>query len=110
MAYIKFARNESNEADNMLLNIDNIVTMNASAISSGSATLTVKTGNVVQLSSSSPEVIAYALTVSVGDDMTRGGIVQSVIDAIEKSGFDGGAAVKVAGLTVTSVTIDGDSL
>jgi hypothetical protein len=110
MAYIKFARNQSNEADNMLLNIDNIVTMNASAISSSSATLTVKTGNVVLQDATNPEIIAYALTVSVVDDMTREGIVQSVIDAIEKSGFDGGAAVKVAGLTVTGVSITGDTL
>ena len=110
MAYIKFARNQSNEANNMLVNVDNIVAINATVVASNSSTLTMKSGIVVHQDADNPEVISYALSVSVGDGMTKGSIVQSVIDAIEKSGADGGAAVKVAGLTVTGVTIAGDTL
>ena len=108
MAYIKFARNQTNEATEMLVNVDDIVTMN-----SGSATnLVIKTGKVVLQDATNPEVIMYTLQVAAtgGATLTRPNIVQKVIDTIEKSGYDGGTAPTVPDMEVELVTIAGGTL
>tara|TARA_Y100001963_G_scaffold49573_1_gene69546 strand:+ start:804 stop:1127 length:324 start_codon:yes stop_codon:yes gene_type:complete len=107
MAYIKFARNQSNEATEMLLNIDDIVTMN----SSGATNLVIKTGKVVLQDATNPEVLIYTLQVAGtgGVTLTRPTIVQKVIDTIEKAGLSGPTPT-VPDMEVQLVTISGDTL
>jgi len=107
MAYIKFARNQTNEAAEMLVNVDNIITMN----SSGATNLVIKTGNVVHTDASAPEVLTYTLQVAAtgGATLTRPNIVQKVIDTIEKTGLSGGAS-QVPDMEVQLVTIAGGTL
>ena len=105
MAYIKFKRNQTNEATEMLVNVDNIITMN----SSGVTNLVIKTGNVVHTDATAPEVITYTLQVAAltGVTLTRAGIVESVIDTIQLAGTDGGNAPTVPTMEVQSVGIAG---
>jgi len=107
MAYIKFARNQTNEAAEMLLNVDDIVTMN----SSGATNLVIKTGTVVHTDAAAPEVLVYTLQVAAtgGATLTRPNIVQKVIDTIEKAGLSGGAP-EVPDMEVQLVTIAGGTL
>ncbi len=83
MAYIKFARNQTDEATEMLLKVDNILTMN----STGVTNLTVKLIDSIK----DDEIIQYALQVAAtgGATLTRPNIVQKVIDTIEKAGLSG---------------------
>ena len=108
MAYIKFARNQTNEAAEMLVNVDDIVTMN----SSGATNLVIKTGNVVHTDAAAPEVLMYTLQVAAvgGATLTRPNIVQKVIDTIQKAGVDGGSAPQVPDMEVQLVTIAGGTL
>jgi hypothetical protein len=99
MAYIKFARNQSNEAAEMLLPVDSVITM-----SSASATdLVIKTSSYIK----DDNVIGYTLQVAAtgGATLTRSSIVQKVIDTIEKAGYDGGPAPTVPDMEVQLVTI-----
>jgi len=108
MAYIKFARNQTDEATEMLLNVDDIITMN-----SASATdLKIKTGKVVLQDATNPEVVMYTLQVAAtgGATLTRPNIVQKVIDTIQKAGVDGGSAPQVPDMEVQLVTIAGATL
>jgi len=99
MAYIKFARNQTNEAAEMLLKVDNILTMN----STGVTNLTVKLIDSIK----DDEIIQYAIQVAAtgGATLTRPNIVQKVIDTIEKAGYDGGPAPMVPDMEVQLVTI-----
>ncbi len=99
MAYIKFARNQTDEATEMLLKVDNILTMN----STGVTNLTVKLIDSIK----DDEIIQYALQVAAtgGATLTRPNIVQKVIDTIEKAGYDGGPAPMVPDMEVQLVTI-----
>ena len=108
MAYIKFARNQTNEAAEMIINVDDIVTMN----SSGATNLVIKTGNVVFQDATNPEVIVYTLQVGAtgGATLTRPNIVQKVIDTIQKVGVDGGSAPMVPDMEIQLVTIAGGTL
>ena len=108
MAYIKFARNQTNEAAEMIINVDDIVTMN----SSGVTNLVNKTGNVVLQDATNPEVLMYTLQIAAtgGATLTRPNIVQKVIDTIEKAGVDGGSAPMVPDMEVQLVTIAGGTL
>ena len=108
MAYIKFARNQTNEAAEMIINVDDIVTMN----SSGATNLVIKTGNVVLQDATNPEVLMYTLQVAAtgGATLTRPNIVQKVIDTIQKAGVDGGSAPTVPDMEVQLVTIAGGTL
>jgi len=103
MAYIKFARNQTNEATEMLVNVDNILTMN----SSGATNLVIKTTTY----SKDEETIAYTLQVAAtgGATLTRPNIVQKVIDTIEKAGLSG-SAPEVPDMEVQLVTISSESL
>ena len=103
MAYIKFARNQSNEATEMLLNVDSIMTMN----SSGATNLVIKTTTY----SEDAKTIAYTLQVAAtgGATLTRPNIVQKVIDTIEKAGLSGGAP-EVPDIEVQLVTISSEAL
>ena len=107
MAYIKFARNQTNEAAEMIINVDDIVTMN----SSGATNLVIKTGNVVLQDATNPEVLMYTLQVAAtgGATLTRPNIVQKVIDTIEKAGLSGGAP-EVPDMEVQLVTIAAGTL
>ena len=107
MAYIKFARNQTNEASEMLINVDDIVTMN----SSGVTNLVIKTGNVVLQDATNPEVLMYTLQVAAtgGATLTRASIVQKVIDTIQNAGLSGGAP-EVPDMEVQLVTIAGGTL
>ena len=108
MAYIKFARNQTDEATEMLFDIGDIVTMN----STGATNLTIKTGKVVLQDATNPEVIVYTLQVGAtgGATLTRPNIVQKVIDTIQKAGVDGGSAPMVPDMEVQLVTIAGGTL
>jgi hypothetical protein len=101
MAYIKFKRNQTNEAAEMLLNVDNIVTI----LSTGVTNLTIKTALVTK----DDEILVYTLQVAAlaGVTLTRPSIVQSVIDTIQLAGTDGGNAPTVPTLEVQSVGIAG---
>jgi|TARA_R100000544_G_C2203723_1_gene48093 hypothetical protein len=101
MAYIKFKRNQTNEATEMLLNVDNIVTI----LSTGVTNLTIKTALVTK----DDEILVYTLQVAAlaGVTLTRPSIVQSVIDTIQLAGTDGGNAPTVPTLEVQSVGIAG---
>ena len=104
MAYIKFARNQTNEAAEMLVNVDSILTMN----SSGATNLVIKTTTF----SEDAKTIAYTLQVAAtgGATLTRPNIVQKVIDTIEKSGYDGGPAPMVPDMEIQLVTISSEAL
>lgn len=108
MAYIKFARNQTDEATEMLFDIGDIVTMN----STGATNLTIKTGKVVLQDATNPEVIVYTLQVGAtgGATLTRPNIVQKVIDTIQKAGVDGGSAPQVPDMEVQLVTIAAGTL
>jgi len=108
MAYIKFARNQTDEATEMLFDIGDIVTMN----STGATNLTIKTGKVVLQDATNPEVIVYTLQVGAtgGATLTRPNIVQKVIDTIQKVGVDGGSAPQVPDMEIQLVTIAGGTL
>jgi len=101
MAYIKFKRNQTNEAAEMLLNVDDIVTINSTSLTN----LTVKTALVTK----DDEILVYTLQVAAlaGVTLTRPSIVQSVIDTIQLAGTDGGNAPTVPTLEVQSVGIAG---
>jgi hypothetical protein len=101
MAYIKFKRNQTNEATEMLLNVDNIVTI----LSTGVTNLTIKTALVTK----DDEILVYTLQVAAlaGVTLTRPSIVQSVIDTIQLAGTDGGNAPTVPTLEVQSGGIAG---
>ncbi len=104
MAYIKFARNQTDEATEMLLKVDNILTMN----STGVTNLTVKLIDSIK----DDEIIQYALQVAAtgGATLTRPNIVQKVIDTIQKAGVDGGSAPEVPDMEVQLVTIAAGTL
>ena len=107
MAYIKFARNQTNEAAEMLIPMEGIITM-----SSASATdLKIKSSIIAQPSATVPEVIEWTLQVAAtgGATLTRSNIVQKVIDTIEKAGLSGGAP-EVPDMEVQLVTIAGATL
>ena len=107
MAYIKFARNQSNEAAEMLVPIDNIVTMN----SSGATNLVIKTGTISNFAASATaEIVTFTLQVAAtgGATLTRPNIVQKVIDTIEKAGLSGGAPT-VPDMEVQLLTISGET-
>ena len=108
MAYIKFKRNQTNEAAEMLVNVDNIITMN----SSSATNLVIKTANIVYVDKDDPEVLMYTLQVAALPNvtLTRAGIVQSVIDTIQLAGTDGGNAPTVPTMEVQLVTIAGGTL
>ena len=108
MAYIKFARNQTNEAAEMLLPVDSVITMS----SSGATNLTIKTGKVVFQDATNPEVIVYTLQVGAtgGATLTRPNIVQKVIDTIQKAGVDGGSAPMVPDMEVQLLTIAAGTL
>ena len=99
MAYIKFKRNQTNEATEMLLKVDNILTIN----STGATNLTVKLIDSIK----DDEIIQYAIQVAAltGVTLTRPSIVQSVIDTIQSAGTDGGNAPTVPTMEVQLVTI-----
>tara|TARA_Y100000592_G_scaffold84622_1_gene135743 strand:- start:325 stop:639 length:315 start_codon:yes stop_codon:yes gene_type:complete len=104
MAYIKFARNQSNEAAEMLLNVDHIITMS----SSGATNLVIKSGTYIK----DDNVVKYTLQVAAtgGATLTRPNIVQKVIDTIQKAGVDGGNAPQVPDMEVQLVTIAAGTL
>ena len=104
MAYIKFARNQTNEATEMLLPVDNVITMS----SSGATNLVIKTGSYIK----DDNVIGYTLQIAAtgGATLTRPNIVQKVIDTIQKAGVDGGSAPQVPDMEVQLVTIAGGTL
>ncbi len=103
MAYIKFARNQSNEAAEMLLPVDSVITIS----SSGATNLVIKSDTYIK----DEEVIVYTLQVGATGNatLTRENIVQKVIDTIEKAGLSGGAP-KVPDMEVELLTIAGGSL
>ena len=104
MAYIKFARNQTNEAAEVVINVDNVVTMN----SSGATNLVIKSGTYIK----DDNVIVYTLQVAAtgGATLTRPNIVQKVIDTIQKAGVDGGSAPMVPDMEVQLVTIAAGTL
>jgi hypothetical protein len=110
MAYIKFARNQSNEANELLIPVDSIITMN----SSGATNLVIKTGIVVHTDASAPEVLQYTLQVAAtgGATLTRPNIVEKVIDTINKAGvvLGSGSFPTVPDMEVQLVTIAGGTL
>ena len=104
MAYIKFARNQTNEAAEMLLPVDSVITIS----SSGATNLVIKSGTYIK----DDNVIVYTLQVAAtgGATLTRPNIVQKVIDTIQKAGVDGGSAPTVPDMEVQLVTIAGGTL
>jgi len=108
MAYIKFKRNQTNEATELLINVDNILTINSTSLTN----LTIKTSIPVLFDATNPEVITYTLQVAAltGVILTRPGIVGSVIDTMQLVGTDGGNAPTVPTMEVQSVGIAGDTL
>ena len=107
MAYIKFKRNQTNEAAEMLLNVDDIVTIN----STSTTNLTIKTALVTKegAGAAAAEILVYTLQVAAltGITLTRPSIVQSVIDTMQLAGTDGGNAPTVPTMEVQSVGIAG---
>ena len=104
MAYIKFARNQTNEAAEMLLPVDSVITMS----SSGATNLVIKSGTYIK----DDNVVVYTLQVAAtgGATLTRPNIVQKVIDTIQKVGVDGGSAPKVPDMEVQLVSIAAGTL
>ena len=104
MAYIKFARNQTNEAAEMLLPVDSVITMS----SSGATNLVIKSGTYIK----DDNVIVYTLQVGAtgGATLTRPNIVQKVIDTIQKAGVDGGSAPRVPDMEVQLLTIAAGTL
>ena len=104
MAYIKFARNQTNEAAEMLLPVDSVITMS----SSGATNLVIKSGTYIK----DDNVIVYTLQVAAtgGATLTRPNIVQKVIDTIQKACVDGGSAPMVPDMEVQLVTIAAGTL
>ena len=103
MAYIKFARNQTNEAAEMLLPVDSVITMS----SSGATNLVIKSGTYIK----DDNVVVYTLQVAAtgGATLTRPNIVQKVIDTIEKAGLSGGAP-EVPDMEVQLVSIAAGTL
>ena len=110
MAYIKFARNQTNAASEIMIPADDMIN-----IVSGSATELIIQYNWGHGPDASPAEL-LTLTLQVGATgsavLTRVNIVQKVIDAIKQYGIDGGVAYStVADMEVqtaawTSAAID----
>ena len=90
MGYLKFVRNQTNAATEMVIPAENIVN-----IISGSATELIIQYNWGHGPDASPAEL-LTLTLQVGATgsavLTRVNIVQKVIDAIKQYGIDGGVA------------------
>jgi len=109
MAYIKFARNQSNAASEIMIPADDMIN-----IVSGSATELIIQYNWGHGPDASPaELLTLTLQVGAtgGATLTRANIVEKVIDTIEKAGLSGPIA-KVPDMEVqtaawSSAAIDG---
>ena len=109
MSYIKFARNQTNAASEIILPAESIIN-----IVSDSATSCIIQYNWGHGPDASPaELLTLTLQVGAvgGATLTRPNIVQKVIDTIEKAGLSGGAPqvpdMEVQTAAWSSATIDG---
>ena len=107
MAYIKFARNQTSAASEIMIPADGIIN-----IVSGSATELI-----IQYEGFTPDATAELLTLTLqvgatgGATLTRANIVQKVIDTIETAGLSGPIAqvpdMEVQTAAWSSSAIDG---